>query len=168
MRHGERRSPSSVARVTTNARRMLGVLALAGMTACGDDGAGPTEPTEVTFAAATGVNLAQMTKLASGLYVQTLTPGTGTATVTASTRFIAAYTGWIPNGTVFQSATFQQGFLPGELVPGFGEGVIGMKVGEKRKLVIPSRLGYADAPPPASGIPVNSVLIFDVQIVSIS
>jgi FKBP-type peptidyl-prolyl cis-trans isomerase FkpA len=43
-----------------------------------------------------------------------------------------------------------------------------MRVGEKRKIVIPSRLAYADAPPPGSGIPVNSVLIFDVTIVSIS
>ena len=147
---------------------MAATVLLAGLAGCGDeDAAGPTEPEEVTFAAQTGVNLAGMTKLPSGVYVQTLTQGTGTSQITANTAFIADYTGWIPNGTVFQAARFDRAFRPSDLVPGFGDGVIGMRVGEKRKLVIPSRLGYADAPPPGSGIPVNSVLIFDVTIVSI-
>jgi FKBP-type peptidyl-prolyl cis-trans isomerase FkpA len=149
--------------------RILCTLALAGVgTACGDDVAGPTEPEAVTFAASTGVNLAQMTKLASGVYTQTLTAGTGTKTITASTAFVATYTGWIPNGFSFQTGTFDRPLLASQLVPGFGEGVMGMKVGEKRKIVIPSRLGYAEFPPEGSGIPVNSVLIFDVTIVSIS
>src|SRR5262245_31304282 len=100
---GGMRARRGVALTRARVRRArMALLALSGLLAsCGDDVAGPTEPDEVTYAAATGVNLAQMTKLASGVYVQTLAQGTGTATITANSRIIVDYTGWLPNGTVF-------------------------------------------------------------------
>ena len=157
-----------------NVTRMLALAVLGALSACGDDATGPTEPEDITYAAATGVNLSQMTKLASGVYVQTLTAGTGTATVTASNRFVADYTGMLPNGSIFDgprrspATPVTSQWSAGQMIPGFADGIIGMKVGEKRKIVIPSRLGYADFPPQGSGIPVNSVLVFEVTIVSIS
>ena len=52
-----------------------------------------------------------------------------------------------------------------EYVPGFTEGLVGMKVGEVRKIVIPARLGYG--PDDYGSIPGNSVLVFEVRLISI-
>ena len=81
------------------------------------------------------------------------------------------YTGWLPNGTQFDSSKSAGRkpyfFTPGEgtVIPGWEEGIVGMKVGGLRKLVIPASLGYGDR---RNGpIPANSVLVFDVELLSI-
>lgn len=81
------------------------------------------------------------------------------------------YTGMLEDGTKFDSSldrgepiTFTVG--AGQLIKGFDEGVIGMKVEEKRRLTIPPELGYgAQAMGP---IPANSTLVFDIEVVSIN
>lgn len=81
------------------------------------------------------------------------------------------YTGKLENGTVFDSSiprneafTFTLG--AGQVIRGWDEGVAGMKVGQKRQLIIPANLGYGDAGAPPS-IPGGATLIFDVQVLSI-
>ena len=152
-----RRRPSRV-------RALSAALAALAAFACGgDDGTGPQEPTDVTFDAAFGINLAQMTKLASGVYYKTTTAGTGTASVGSASRITGTYKGSLPNGGVFGQGALTNNPVSG-FIPGFTDGVIGMKKGEVRLIVIPSRLGYADAPPPGSTIPSNSVLVFEVAV----
>ena len=82
------------------------------------------------------------------------------------------YTGWLSNGTKFDSsrdrgspATFTIG--TGAVIPGWDEGVITMKVGGKRKLILPPALGYGAAGQPPT-IPANSTLIFVVEILGVT
>lgn len=97
------------------------------------------------------------------------TVGTGAEAVIGSTVAVQ-YTGMFTNGTVFDSSiprgqplSFKVGD-PG-LIKGFTAGVLGMKVGGKRKVTIPPELGYGSA---AYGpIPANSTLIFELELVSV-
>ena len=81
------------------------------------------------------------------------------------------YTGWLENGTKFDSShdrqepfTFRLG--AGEVIEGWDQGVAGMKVGGKRKLTIPSDLGYGDQG--AGGtIPPGATLIFEVELLGV-
>ncbi|MDO8590772.1 MAG: FKBP-type peptidyl-prolyl cis-trans isomerase [bacterium] len=92
------------------------------------------------------------------------------STVKAGDTISVNYTGELLDGAVFDSSydrkapiTFTVG--SGQLIKGFDDGVIGMKIGEKRKLTIPPELGYGST---ANGpIPANSTLVFDVELVSI-
>ena len=82
------------------------------------------------------------------------------------------YTGTLMNGTKFDSS-YDHGGTPfkftlgkGEVIKGWDQGVVGMKVGGKRRLRIPPDLGYgAKGSPP--NIPANAGLLFDVELVSI-
>jgi FKBP-type peptidyl-prolyl cis-trans isomerase len=92
------------------------------------------------------------------------------ATVQIGHTVSASYTGSLLNGTVFDS-TAEHGGKPLDLVvgenqviKGWDEGLVGMKVGGERILVIPSYLGYGST---ATGsIPANATLVFDIKIVS--
>lgn len=80
------------------------------------------------------------------------------------------YTGWTADGTKFDSS-FDRGqpadFPLSQVVPGFGEGILSMRIGGERKLIIPAKLGYADQPPQGSGIPPNATLIFVVDLLEV-
>jgi hypothetical protein len=120
----------------------------------------PLVPIEsTTFAPSLGVDLASSTKTASGLYYRDITVGTG-KTVTAGDSLNVKYVGSLADGTVFDNGTF--GFtIPGSVIAGWNEGLLGVKVGGVRQLIIPSSLAYG-----ASGngpIPPNAVLVYTVQ-----
>ncbi|WP_375756051.1 FKBP-type peptidyl-prolyl cis-trans isomerase [Corallococcus exercitus] len=143
---------------------LCAVLALAG---CGDSSSG--DPAKVTYADSLGVNLSSMTKSESGLYTQDLVVGTGTEVVNGS-RAQVHYTGWLPDGSQFDSS---RGGTPitvavgaGRVIEGWDEGLVGMRVGGQRKLVIPSELGYGSRGSPPV-IPADSVLVFDVEVVRV-
>ncbi|ABB32587.1 Peptidylprolyl isomerase [Geobacter metallireducens RCH3] len=78
------------------------------------------------------------------------------------------YTGWLENGTKFDSSVdrgepFVFTIGAGEVIPGWDEGVMTMKVGGKRRLIVPAQLGYGAAG--AGGvIPPNATLIFEVEL----
>jgi FKBP-type peptidyl-prolyl cis-trans isomerase FkpA len=97
--------------------------------------------------------------------------GTGRECKTGDTVHVQ-YTGTLMNGTKFDSS-YDHGGDPfkftlgkGEVIKGWDQGVVGMKVGGKRKLRIPSDLGYGAAGSPPN-IPANAGLLFDVELVSI-
>ncbi|MES2792152.1 MAG: family 16 glycoside hydrolase [Planctomycetota bacterium] len=79
------------------------------------------------------------------------------------------YTGWLTNGKKFDSSRDRGEpieFALNQVIPGWTEGVAGMKVGGRRKLVIPSKLGYG--PRGAGGvIPPNATLVFDVEVLEV-
>ena len=138
-------------------------LALA---ACDDDATGPRQPTDVTFAPSLGVNLDAMTRLESGVYIQTLTAGVGIPLV-ENDRATVDYTLWLPNGNEVDagtSATFA--ISVGSVIDGFRLGMLGMTPGETRLIVIPSALGYGATG--QVGIPPHSVLVFRVTLLAIA
>jgi len=80
------------------------------------------------------------------------------------------YTGWLTDGTKFDSSVdrgvpFQFTLGTGRVIKGWDQGVLGMKIGEKRKLTIPAKLGYGERN--MGSIPPNSVLIFDVELLGL-
>jgi FKBP-type peptidyl-prolyl cis-trans isomerase len=116
-----------------------------------------------TFAPALGVNLAGSTKTASGLYYRDITVGTGT-TVTAGKAVSVKYTGNLINGSQFDAGTFPLTVGAGTVIKGWDEGLVGMKVGGKRQLIIPPSLGYGSRD--NGPIPANSILVFSVEVLS--
>lgn len=127
------------------------------------------DPNKVTYAPELGVDLGAMNRSESGLYTQELQAGTG-AEAQAGHEVGVHYTGWLPDGTKFDSSLGKRAIFftlgAGQVIPGWDEGLLGLKVGGKRRLVIPSKLGYGEqgAPPV---IPSYSVLVFDVELVSV-
>jgi FKBP-type peptidyl-prolyl cis-trans isomerase len=89
----------------------------------------------------------------------------------AGTQVKVHYTGWLENGMKFDSSVdrgqafgFKLG--AGQVIKGWDEGVAGMKVGGKRKLIIPSELGYGKRGAGAT-IPPDSTLIFEVELLGV-
>jgi len=118
-----------------------------------------------TFAPALGVHLDSMTKRASGMYVQNLATGTGPV-ATSGRTVVVRYTGWLPNGKQFDSGEISVTLGSNKTIPAWEEGLLGMRVGGKRRLVVPPNLGYG-ARGAGNDIPPNSVLVFDMEVTSV-
>jgi FKBP-type peptidyl-prolyl cis-trans isomerase len=123
--------------------------------------AGPATPPPVS---------AKPTKLPDGLEYIDIETGTG-AVVKDGSSIKAQYTGWLQsNGKKFDSS-YDHGGQPfsltvgqGQVIKGWDEGLVGMRVGGTRRLIVPPTLGYgAQGSPPV--IPANATLIFDVTVV---
>jgi FKBP-type peptidyl-prolyl cis-trans isomerase FkpA len=111
-----------------------------------------------------------MITTASGLQYQDLVVGTG-ATAVAGKTVSVHYTGYLEDGTKFDSSVdrnqpFEFTLGTGMVIPGWDEGVAGMKVGGKRKLVIPPNLAYGASGVPGA-IPANATLTFDVELLEV-
>ena len=116
------------------------------------------------------IDSAAMTRTGSGLQYQDVTVGTG-AEARQGQVAVVHYTGWLTDGTKFDSsrdrnAPFSFPIGAGQVIPGWDEGVAGMKVGGRRKLLIPANLGYGEmgAPPV---IPPGATLVFDVELLEL-
>ncbi len=105
------------------------------------------------------------------LQIEKTADGTGDAKTKNGDTITVNYTGTLTDGTKFDSSLnpgrtpFQFTLGQGMVIKGWDQGLLDMKVGEKRKLTIPASLGYG-----ASGqgsIPPNATLIFDVELLSI-
>ena len=104
------------------------------------------------------------------LVVQDLVVGAG-ATAATGDVVTVNYVGTLTNGTKFDSSydrnqpyTFRLG--AGAVIAGWDQGVVGMKVGGKRRLTIPPSLGYGDRA--VATIPPNSTLVFEIELLSIA
>ena len=132
--------------------RFLACSLLLALAACGgDDAETPTGPTgEIT--------------------IEELTVGTG-ATAVVGDVVTVHYTLFLANGTRLESSldsgvpiTFQSG--TGRVIPGFDRGVLGMRVGGKRRVTIPPDLAYGSTG--QGPIPPNATIRFDIELVSIA
>jgi len=105
---------------------------------------------------------------ASGLKYVDIVQGNGPSPRPGQT-VVVNYTGTLENGTKFGSSSDDgrpSEFRLGEVIPGWNEGLKSMKVGGKRKLIVPAPLGYgAQGRPPS--IPPNSTLIFEIELLGI-
>ena len=107
------------------------------------------------------------TTTASGLIIEDLIVGSG-AEASAGQEVTVHYTGWLTNGTKFDSSKdrddpFVFPLGGGRVIRGWDEGVQGMKIGGKRKLTIPPELGYG-ARGAGGAIPPNATLVFEVEL----
>ena len=155
-------------------RHLLVLTVTLALFACGNDDTVTEPPAALTnedFAAALNVDLGAMTKTLSGLYLQDLEVGSG-APIGVSATASVHYEGWLSNGTKFDSSrdrnmpfVFEVGARI--VIQGWDEGVVGMRVGGIRKLVIPPHLAYGvvGAPP---AIPSNATLVFDIELLEIT
>jgi FKBP-type peptidyl-prolyl cis-trans isomerase len=133
----------------SSVNRFLAVVFLAALIGCGSDsGSTPDGPTS--------------------LQIEDITVGTG-ATLAAGDTMTVNYVGTFLDGRVFDqgnAVTFPFPIGVGRFIAGFDQGLIGMKVGGKRRLTIPSALAYG-----ASGqgsIPPNTPLRFEVELLAIA
>lgn len=124
---------------------------------------GPATPPPVTI---------PPVKLADGLQYIDVKTGTGPAAQTGSAVSVQ-YTGWLQSDGKKFDSSYDHGGQPftvtlgqGQVIKGWEEGLVGIKAGGTRRLIIPAALGYGAAGSPPA-IPANAVLVFDVTAVSI-
>ena len=130
---------------------------------------GPVDPTDLDFAAFLGVNLDEMSQTALGVWYKELVVGDG-AEVTAGQTVTVHYEGWLHDGTKFDSS-IDRGepatFSLNQVIVGWRDGVPGMKVGGKRKLVVPSDLAYGAQGAGNGVVPPFATLVFDIELLGI-
>lgn len=147
-------------------RRVLTVLAALAVLPAGIAGAqgkAPAKPTKVAEG--------KFKKGPGGLKYAILKEGSGA--VAKAGPVTVHYTGWLTNGSKFDSSLdrgqpFEFPLGGGQVIKGWDEGVKGMKVGEKRQLVVPPDMGYGPTGTPGGPIPPNATLIFEVELLKVN
>jgi peptidylprolyl isomerase len=128
----------------------------------------PPAPSARPIPEMTKVPEGELTPTPSGLKYKDLVVGTG-AGVEPGGIAVVEYTGWLTDGTMFDSSykrpdPFKFPLGKGRVIKGWDEGVATMKVGGKRQLVVPADLAYGDKVKP--NIPAGSTLVFDVELIA--
>jgi peptidylprolyl isomerase len=139
-------------RLPATLRRAAALALLAAPLACSESTAPSyTDPATQSYAASLGVDIPTMTRTTNGVYYKDVTVGTG-ETVAAGSRISARYQGFYTDGVSFDDnlgagdplLVFTVGGQ--EAIFGFSEGVLGMKAGGERTIVIPPQLAYGFNP----------------------
>jgi FKBP-type peptidyl-prolyl cis-trans isomerase FkpA len=156
----ERRGYRGAARIIATARVLAASAFIAALPAC--DGKAPAPPPAASV---------------SSLTSEDLETGTG-APIAAGQQAVVQYTGWLydtatadKKGKEFDSSAnsgqpFRFVIGGGQVIKGWDQGVLGMKVGGRRRLIIPADLAYGDAG--AGGvIPPGATLVFDIKLIGI-
>lgn len=131
----------------------------------------PPKPAKVVEEPASSASAEPEKPAVTELVKEDLTPGKGAEAKPGDTVKVH-YTGTLLNGKKFDSSLdrnepFEFKLGAGAVIKGWDEGVVGMKVGGKRKLTIPSDMGYGKSGSPPK-IPPNSPLVFEVELLEIS
>ena len=124
---------------------------------------------EVEFASSLGINLDDMRRLATGVYIQDLVIGTGEPAV-FGTQITIHYQGWLTDGTQFVSREFDFPMGQDRVPLGLEDGVLNLRVGGTRRIIVPPRRGYGGIPQIGEGgteIPGGSVLIYEVELLEV-
>ncbi len=159
-------------------RTMLVAAALLATVACNEtrqpapeaaNEAGNERSVARTYAPQLNVDLDRMERMPSGLYYEDLRAGTGAAAERGQT-VVVHYTGWLPDGTQFDSSRDRGEPLStpigeGRVIRGWDEGIPGMRVGGQRLLVIPYDMAYGEGG--RGEIPARATLVFDVELLDI-
>ncbi|MBK0383733.1 FKBP-type peptidyl-prolyl cis-trans isomerase [Pedobacter sp. SD-b] len=106
-------------------------------------------------------------KDASGIFYQIIEPGSGNVTYSTNTQIEAIYTGKLLNGTIFDTSVGKANLkiALGKVITGWQIGIPLIQKGGKIRLIIPS--GYAYGNQIVGGIPANSILDFDIELVNV-
>lgn len=162
---------------TTSVRSTVAVALLLVIAACGGGASSPspaagpapqplaTDVERTAFDPSLNVHLDKMVRRPSGLYVQDVTMGTGAIAVRGRTA-VVRYTGWRSDGKQFDDGEVSVTLGSRQTIAAWEEGLLGMRVGGKRRLVVPPNLGYGERGAGAD-IPPNSVLVFDMSLQSV-
>jgi FKBP-type peptidyl-prolyl cis-trans isomerase FkpA len=121
------------------------------------------------YSPALDVDLSQMERLWSGLYIQDIRTGEGSRADSGDVVTVH-YTGWLPNGLKFDSSRdrdepYDVALGYGRVIDGWDQGIVGMHEGGRRKLVIPPVMGYGEQG--QGPIPSNATLVFDVELLAV-
>jgi peptidylprolyl isomerase len=152
---------------------LAGALAAALLCACGENAPdqsnlSPDRRVATRYAAELRVDLLAMESRPTGLYTQDVVIGDG---IRADSGDVATvhYTGWLPSGVEFDTSRdgnpLEVALGYGRVIAGWDQGVVGMRVGGRRRLVVPPALGYGSEG--RGRIPGNSTLVFDVELLEV-
>jgi FKBP-type peptidyl-prolyl cis-trans isomerase FkpA len=129
----------------------------------------PTDPEMVMYAEELNIDFSEFEKTRTGLFIQDLFEGQGGRANQTSLVWIY-YIGWLPDGTIFdgtiQGDPFQFRLGGNEVIRGWNEGISGMRVGGRRKLVIRPGLAYGSRG--RGDVPPGATLVFEVQLVDVN
>ena len=157
-------------------RYALSLVLVAFIGCAGDAPEGtPMLPDEVTYAPELGVEISAMERTESGIYQQVLVEGSGEPSAVGDSLGVS-YTLWLADGRKMDASAdhsppgplkMKLGETP--LIQGWVEAVTGMRLGEKKRVVLPYTLGYgSNGAGGAGGIPPYATLIFEMEIAELT
>jgi len=145
------------------------VLGLLLATACASGARRPSDPRQVVFAPELGIDLSTMTRTPGGLYYLDMRPGDGDE-ARRNSIVTVLYKGSLREGTLCDASRDENDAVQfrigeGSVIQGWEQGIVGMRVGGLRKLVVPPALGYGRQGTDA--VPSNATLVFEILLVGV-